>query len=369
MAKEQKPDFVTRKPGEMIMDNEYTAWIAKVKKDFLHSQAKAAVRVNRAMLEFYWQLGRDIETLHAEARWGSAFFENLSLDLRREFPRQKGFSVTNLKYAKRWYSFYSDRLTNRQNRSDDFLDAVEPLFRQNCSDEIRMPECFALIPWWHHVDITVKCQTLQEALFYVNQTIENSWIEKELKQRMEENLFATKGKALTNFKTILPAVQAEQAQAVLKDPYHFGFLRLDDDYDEHDLEDALVNNITHFLLELGQGFAFVGRQMELRMSNGKSYFPDLIFYHIKLHSYVVVELKVVDFMPEFAGKLNFYVSAADELLRGEGDNPSIGLVICKSSDKTTIEWSFRGITTPIGVATYELEEVVNRTFSRLPKDE
>jgi len=210
--------------------------------------------------------------------------------------------------------------------------------------------------------IISKSKTVSEALFYIDSVIENNWSRRELEDNISTDLFARQGKAITNFSDRLPAPQNLAATQVLKDPYHFDFLTMRKGYDERDLEDALVHNITRFLLELGQGFAFVGRQMELRMPNGKSYFPDLIFYHIKLKRYVVVELKVVDFEPEFAGKLNFYFSAADELLKSADDNSSIGLLICKSKDETTVKWSFKDINKPIGVAEYQLKEIVDRTL-------
>lgn len=368
----EQPNFVARPSGDMIVDKEYAAWISQVKQAFRSSQAKAAIRVNGSMLEFYWDLGRDIERLHAEAKWGSAFFENLSLDLRAEFPEQKGFSVTNLKYIKRWYLFYYEQIVNRQqaadeirqNGSDELNEASVLEFRQNGSDELIMPERFALIPWWHHIDIFTKCKTLKEALFYIDETITNNWKGVELKHNISSNLYQSKGAAITNFDTLLPAEQSSAAQAILKSPYDFGFLRLKEKYSEQDLEDALVQNITRFLLELGQGFAFVGRQMELRMDDHTSFFPDLVFYHYIQKRFVVVELKIVDFIPEFAGKINFYVNAANHLLRREGDQPTIGLLICKNAKKSIVKWSFDSIDNPIGVATYELQEIVDRTFAQ-----
>ena len=182
---------------------------------------------------------------------------------------------------------------------------------------------------------------------------------------VDSDLYTHQGSAITNFETTLSAPQKDLAQEILKDPYNFDFLSMKSQYDERELEDALIANITQFLLELGKGFAFVGRQMELKMNNGKSFYPDLVFYHTKLKSYIVIELKAVEFVPEFAGKINFYVSAADELLKEEDDNSSIGLIICKSRDKTIVEWAFRGIERPLGVATYQLQEVVDRTVAEL----
>lgn len=222
-----------------------------------------------------------------------------------------------------------------------------------------------MVPWRHHTDIISECKSVEEALFYIHKTVDNNWSRSVLESNLNTDLYKIQGKAITNFSSKLPLPQSSFAQNILKDPYNFSFLNMQRGYDERKLEDALVNNITRFLLELGKGFAFVGRQTELKMPNGKSYFPDLIFYHTFLKCYVVIELKVVDFIPEFVGKLNFYVSAADELLKQSDDNPSIGVLICKSHDKTTVEWSFRGIERPIGVASYQLQEVVDRTIAEI----
>lgn len=228
-----------------------------------------------------------------------------------------------------------------------------------------MPEKFALVPWRTHIVIFTKCKSVEEALFYVDKTIEGNWSRAVLEQQIKSDLYARQGCALTNFSQTLPESQMQKAREVLKDPYCFDFLTMRPEYEEKDIEDALISNITKFLLELGKGFAFVGRQMELRMPDGNSYFPDLVFYHIPLKSYVVIDLKAVDFKPEFVVKINFYVSAVDHLMKGDGDNDTIGLIICKTSDKTTVEWSFNGVNRPLGVATYELKEVVERTVAEM----
>ena len=226
-----------------------------------------------------------------------------------------------------------------------------------------MPDIFGRVPWKHHVLIISKCPSLDEALFYINKVAEESWSRSMLENKISAKLFQTQGSVVTNFEQTLPAPQDRLAKEILKDPYHFDFLSLKAEYDERDLEEALVANIMHFLLELGKGFSFVGRQMELQMPGGQTFFPDLVFYHIPQHRYVIIELKTVKYIPEFAGKLNFYVTAADELLRGEGDNPSVGLIICKSTDKTVVDWSLKDIDKPLGVAAYQLEEVVDRTVA------
>ncbi len=217
----------------------------------------------------------------------------------------------------------------------------------------------------HHICILTNSKTVEEALFYMNKTIEGNWSRRMLEDNMEADLYGRQAKAVTNFGQHLPTAQSKLAEELLKDPYNLDFLSLKEGYDERELENALAQNITRFLLELGHGFGYVGRQMELRMPGGQSFFPDMVFYNIPLKSYVVVELKVVNFIPEFAGKLNFYVTAADKLLRGEGDNPSIGLLICRSKDDTVVEWSLQDINKPIGVSTYQLQEILNRTIEEM----
>ncbi|MDE7420740.1 MAG: PDDEXK nuclease domain-containing protein [Muribaculaceae bacterium] len=356
MAKSEKnPAFVKRDP--IVSGKEYAQLLKNLKERFRRSQIKAAVKVNTEMLEFYWEMGRDVSELYKHAKYGSAFFDCLSLDLKAEFPNQTGFSATNIKYAKRWYDFYNQLDKNRQQLADDFIEnnlqqAVEE-FRHQLGDDSSMPVEFGQVPWMHHVYIFTHSESVQEALFYIDKTIENGWSRFELETEMDDDLYQKQGKAITNFDEKLPAPYSGLAKAILKSPYDLSFLD-SKIKSERDLEDALAHDITRFLLELGQGFAYVGRQMELKMPGGQVFMPDMIFYNYKIKAFIVCELKVVPFMPEFVGKLNFYVSAADELLRQEDDNPSIGLLICKSKDNTMVEWSFRGMTQPLGVAEYKL---------------
>ena len=290
--------------------------------------------------------------------------------MRTTFPNETGFSDTNIKYMKRWYLFYYKSVKKGQRLVDQFdcqnEESIVSLEKgQRIVDLLEMPKEFGQIPWGQHIEIFSKCETVEEALFYIKGSIENGWSRPQLAVNIENRLFAKTGAAVSNFKQTLPSQQGKLAQEILKDPYNFDFLNMKQDYEEKDLEEALAKNVTQFLLELGKGFSYVGRQMELQMPGGQTFFPDLIFYHIPQHRYVVVELKAVKYMPEFAGKLNFYVTAVDELLREEADNPSVGLVICKSSDKTIVEWSLNGINKPLGVATYQLQEVVERTIAEI----
>ena len=368
-----KPTFVYR--DGMLADMEYVEWLSNVKARFRQSQIKASIRVNTAMLEFYWSIGRDLVTLRAEKRWGAGVVKQFALDMRQAFPNETGFSDTNVKYMKRWYSFYFERVTKGQQVADQMKgdkkshqlgDQIEVAEKgQQVADQLEMPEVFGKVPWFHHVQIFCHCATLDEALFYLNKIIEEGWSRSWLEDQIAAKLFLSQGSAVTNFSQTLPLPQSQLAKEILKDPYHFDFLAMKEKYDEHDLEESLVANVTQFLLELGKGFSYVGRQMELQMPGGQTFFPDLVFYHIPQHRYVIIELKAVKYIPEFAGKLNFYVTAADKLLRGDGDNPSVGLIICKSTDKTIVEWSLQDIQKPLGVATYQLQEVVDRTVAEL----
>lgn len=333
---ERKPAFAKR--DSIVVGKEYAQLLGVLKERFRKSKIKAAVKVNTAMLEYYWEMGRDVSRLYENARYGSAFFDCLSLDLKAEFPGQTGFSSTNIKYAKRWYEFYSQENANRQ----------------RLVDELQMPIEFGEVPWGQHIDIFTRSKSVEEAIFYVEETIKNGWSRPELNTEMDDDLYGKHGKAITNFEDKLPTPFSGLAKEILKSPYDFGFIdkRLTN---EKQPEDELAGNITRFLLELEQGFAYVGRQMELKMPGGQTFIPDMIFYHTRLKLYIVVELKVTTFIPEYAGKLNFYVTAVDELMRQPDDNPTIGLLICKSKDNTVVEWSFRGMNQPLGVAEYKFD--------------
>ena len=340
MAKEIKnlPKFVDRSPS--VTGQDYSRLLYELKENYRKAQIKAAVRVNSDLLEYYWYMGRQISSLQVKSKWGSAFFDTLSIDLKAEFPTQAGFSVTNIKYIVRWYNFY--------NQSDTI--------RQRVVDELQMPTDFGLIPWGHHIDIFTKAKSVSEALFYIEKTIEANWSRPELNEKIKEDLFRIHGKAITNFEDRLPAPYSRLADSIFKSPYNLEFIGGDIE-NERQLEDALAKDITRFLLELGNGFAYVGRQMQLQMPGGQTFIPDMVFYHTRLKCYVVIELKWGAFIPEYVGKLNFYISALDELLKQDDDNPSIGLLICRSKDNAVVEWAFRGTNQPMGVAAFEHKAV------------
>lgn len=350
--KDNIPQFVSN--DSFMADKNYVKWLSDLKKRIRIAQVKAAINVNVEMLKLYWSLGEDICNKQKLYKWGSNFMKRLSLDLRTEFPDTEGLSFVNLYYIKRWYTFYSSH-------SDIFYQLGKKMAQVENS-VLPMPEILQFVPWRHQTVIVSKCNTIQAALFYLNKVIEGNMSRAELEHAIEAKLYEHTGKALNNFAVTLPQPQNALANEMIKDPYKLDFISMKGKFDERDLENKLAQNITRFLLELGKGFAYVGRQMELETPSGKSYFPDMVFYHTRLKCYVVIELKVVDFMPEYIGKLNFYVSAADELLRGDGDNPSVGILLCKDKDSSVVEWSLRGITTPLGVASYQLQEVYDRTM-------
>lgn len=356
----EMPSFVYR--DGMTADKEYVEWLSDVKTRFRQCQIKASIRVNTTMLELYWSIGRDLVALRAEERWGAGVVKQFALDMRQAFPDANGFSLSNIKYMKQWYLFYFQQSIKSQQTVGQ-LDLTEK--SQQVVGQLEIPEVLGQVPWGHHIQIISKCKSINEAFFYINKITTEGWSRALLEHQLASNLYEIQGSAITNFDVTLPIAQSELAKKILKQEYDLSFITVEEVKKEKDLENALANNITRFLLELGRGFSYVGRQMELQMPGGQTYFPDLVFYHIPQHRYVVVELKAVKFIPEFAGKLNFYVTAADKLLRGEGDNPSVGLLICKSTDKTIVEWSLQDIQKPLGVASYQLQEVVERTIAEL----
>ena len=353
------------KSHNIHIDSDYAEWIADIKKRYRSAQVKAAVKVNAEKILFNWQLGRDLVQKKAEERWGSGVVEQVSLDLKREFPNADGFSVRNLWYMKQWYLFFTqggEEILHQddaelQMTENQYLTKMHQVGAELSSEKLHQitgefPLPFALVPWRHHVEIITKCKSIDEALFYMGKTIEQGLSRNALINCIKANLYEHQGKIVNNFTDHLPALQSKLVQEVLKENYDFGFAMVEHEiYDEAELEEALTKNVTDLLLELGTGFAFLGRQKEL-VVGGRSRKIDLLFYHIRLRCYVVCELKAKSFEPEFAGKLNYYVNAVDELLKTNDENPTIGLLICSDMDKIDVQWSFKGISTPMGVATY-----------------
>lgn len=317
-------------PQNPIKNDDYKAFIQDIKRRVQSAQIKAAVSVNRELLCLYWDLAERIVAKQRESAWGDGFLMQMSRDLQAEFPDMKGFSLRNMKYIRQWYQFWSN--TN--------------LIERQIGQQL-----VAQIPWGHNLVIISKVKNIDEAVFYVQKTLQNNWSRAVLTHQIESALYQRAGKAITNFQAALPAPHSDLARQTLKDPYCFDFLMLREKHDEQELENALIEHITRFLLELGAGFSYLGRQYRLEVA-GDEFFMDLLFYHVRLHAYVVIELKTVKFKPEFAGKLNFYISAVDSVLKTEHDNPTIGILICKRKNDTVVEYALRDIHKPIGVSEY-----------------
>lgn len=348
------------------IDADYAAWLSEIKRRYISAQIKASIKINTEKLRFNWNLGRDLVIRKAEEKWGSGVVEQLSLDLKEAFPQEKGFSSRNMWRMKQWYLYFSTTEANEKlTRLMADLQKVESPYLINVPQTVALlngepcfPTVLGMIPWGHQVDIVSKCNSVDEAIFYLRECILGGWSRQTLDNSLKSNLYKSHGKAISNFPEYLPEAQSRMAQELTKDNYDFGFITVPVNYKEEQLEAALEQNITRFLLELGTGFAFVGRQKELIVGD-RSRRIDMLFYHIRLKAYIVVELKVRPFAPEYAGKLNYYVNAVDELLKGPDDNPTIGLLICSDKNETEVRWAFKGIQTPMGVASYDNVQIAS----------
>lgn len=322
-----------------ILDKDYLQWVNELCMRYRQSQIKAAVKVNTEMLKFYWSLGRDIVTLKAEDRWGSKFFHNLSRDLKEANPSTTCFSPKNLLYMKNFYCMY------------------QPYFEigQQVADQLEND--IFLTPWGHHMLLIDKFfKEPQKALFYVHQTVKKGWSRNVLHNFIDSSLYERQGKALSNFKTTLPDIDSDLAQELTKDPYNFAFTGITKPYNERILKDALLNNITKFLTELGTGFAYVGKEYRLQIGE-KENFIDLLFYNLNLSCYIVLEVKIGSFTFADVGQLGGYVVACNHLLRKEGrDNPTIGLLICKEKDRIQAQYALESSSQPIAISEYDLEK-------------
>lgn len=349
------------------LDKAYKSWLVDLKSKIRSAQAKAAVAVNSALIEFYWELGKMIA--EKENVWGSKLIEQVAKDLKDEFSEMKGLSSSNLKYCKRFYVFYQSSIGQQA------VDQLELSDLEKSNLIIQQPavqigqELVIKIPWGHNILIFSKSENISEAYFYIQQTIENGWSRDVLALQLKSGLYQRQGKAITNFKQTLPELESDLAQQTLKDPYVFDFLTMSKPFHEKDIERQLMTHITKFLLELGKGFAFVGQQYNLLVGE-TDYYIDLLFYHTKLKCYVVVELKNTKFIPEYAGKLNFYLSAVDSIVKQADDKPTIGILLCRDKDNFETEFALRDINKPMGVSEFQLTEILPEDLkSSLPSIE
>lgn len=346
------------------MSPEYNQWLADLKNRIQSAQIKAAVKVNTELLRLYWYLGYEIVQKEQTASYGSGLIPQLSKDLSKAFPGIKGFSKANLFHIRKWFSFYAsepeivEQLVRQSGNDESAGTKVSQLVRQSTSEKENTLFAFWAIPWGHHLQILYKCANLDEARYYLIQTAAYNWSRNVLVLQIESGLYKRKGSAITNFEKSLPKPQSDLARELLKNPYNFDFLTLGDDAKERDLEDALIEHITSFLLELGQGFAYMGRQYKLQLQD-EEYALDLLFYHTRLRCYVVIELKAGEFKPEYAGKLNFYLNLVDDFVRSEEDKPTLGMLLCRNTGgKLRVEYALRGIEKPIGVSEYQLTNAI-----------
>ena len=311
------------------LDKSYVELIQILKQEIVSSRIRAHLAVNKEMICLYWKIGKEILDRQNKTGWGSKVIENISKDLRKEFPEMKGLSAQNLKYMRKFAEEYGiDEI------SQQFVDQI---------------------PWGHNVKILYDVKSKQEKFWYIKKTIENGWSRNVLSLQIKSNLYIRDGKSINNFSTTLPSPQSDLAASIIKDPYNLEFLDIQGKFHERELENKLIDHIRKFLLELGQGFAFIGNQYHIELE-GEDYYIDLLFYHVKLKCYVVIELKTGKFKPEYAGKMNFYLNLMDKKVKDSTDNPTIGLILCEDKKGITVEYAIEGINKPMGVSQFKLTE-------------
>lgn len=339
------------------MDAAYKIWIQELKQRIYSAQQKALHSVNEQMILLYWDIGKEISEKQQSQSWGNKVVEQMAKDLKSELPGVHGFSRTNLFAMRKFFLFYKDYAAGNSGLElPDFIESQSDVIVHQPGEQLTPNSILCKIPWRHHVSILGKCSTIEEAFFYLSETIENGWSRNLLEMQIESGLIKRQGKLLNNFSNTLPKPQSDLARETFKDPYKFDFLTLEADVQELQLEKSLTENVTQFLLELGKGFAFVGRQYLLQVGT-KERRIDLLFYHLKMRCYVVIDLKMSEFEPEFAGKMNYYLSAIDKQLKTDADNPSIGIILCKSKNKIEVEYALQDISKPMGVSEFSFKEL------------
>jgi predicted nuclease of restriction endonuclease-like (RecB) superfamily len=305
----------------------YAALIQTLKQEIANARIKAHLAVNREMIMLYWKIGQQILERQKEEGWGTKVIENISKDLRKEFPEMKGLSYQNISYMRQFAIEYDN---------EQFLQ-----------------QAIGEIPWGHNITIFSQLKDYQQRLWYAQKAIENGWSRNVLNVQIKTNLYARDGKSLNNFKSTLPAPQSDLAQSIIKDPYNLEFLDVQAKLHERELENKLIDNIRKFLLELGHGFAFIGNQYHIELE-GEDYYLDMLFYHVKLKCYIVIELKTGKFKPEYAGKMNFYLNLMDRKIKDASDNSTIGIILCEDKRGVTVEYAIEGISKPMGISQFKL---------------
>ncbi|MCH5217776.1 MAG: DUF1016 family protein [Muribaculaceae bacterium] len=360
-----------KEENKLYLDKNYVDWISELSKRYRVAQIKASVAVNTEMLKFYWELGKDIVNRQSENKYGSGFFERLSRDLKEAIPEAKGFSVKNLYYIRKFYLMYSDIFPQLGGNFPQVMgnsnNSNLPQVMGNLKSDA---DLITNVPWGHHRMLIDKFfENTEPVIFYLNEIVSNGWSQVVLDHQISMGLHQRKGRALSNYKTTLPDVTSDLVQQLTKDPYIFDFTNLVEPFKERELKDELLRNITSFLLELGEGFAFVGKEYRLKVGETEQYI-DLLFYHLKIRAYFVLEVKVTAFEPGYVSQLGTYVTAVNHLLKTEQDNPTIGLLICKTKDNVLAQYALEGYNLPIGVSEFQLEKFLPENFrSALPSIE
>ncbi len=321
----------------------YVELIEGLKKQISQARIRAHLAVNKEMITLYWHIGKQILERQNSQGWGTKVIENISKDLRAEFPEMKGLSARNLVYMQTFAKAYPDFSITQ--------------------------EVLAQITWYHNITLLDKVKNYEERLWYVHETAKNGWSRNVLVAQIQTGLYKRQGKSVNNFQNTLPSPQSDLAQSIVKDPYNLEFLDIQGKVAERELENKLIDHIRNFLLELGQGFAFIGNQYHIELE-GEDYYIDLLFYHVKLKCYVVIELKTGKFKPEYAGKLNFYLNLIDRQIKDKSDNPTIGLILCEDKKNIIVEYAIEGINKPMGVSGFKLTEKLPEQLKQyLPTEE
>lgn len=345
---------MTEMSNEITQDHDYKKWAEFITAKIRLAQTQTAFKINSEMLTLYWEIGNSILEKQNQNGWGSKVIDLLASDLAKNFPDNSGFSVRNLKYMRAFAEAYPQ------------FPIVQVSLAQTENEFVQVP--LAQITWYHHISLLAKVKDTKERAFYIVETAKNEWSRDVMLLQIQSKLYERDGKALNNFERTLPDYQSDLAKSIFKDPYNLDFLMLSRKAKEVEIENLLAQKITDFLLELGKGFAFVGRQYKIEVDN-TDYKIDLLFYHTVLHAYVVIELKAGEFLPEYISKLNFYISATDDKLKTPADEPTIGLLLCASKSNVKVEYAMRGLTKPLGVASYELEQLVKENIDKLDKSD
>lgn len=342
--------------ASIVLGEDYGKWLDEVGGHIRAAQVKAAVRVNSELLRLYWYLGGELAEKTKAAKWGEGLLANLSRDLLAKFPEMKGFSYRNLRQMRQWFAFYSTPTGNWKQAVSNLDSSEKTILKQPVS---QLGERFFDVPWGHHLYIMQRCSDVARAVFYLRKTLENNWSRSVLLNFLDTDLYEREGKAVSNFGMTLPIPTGDLAQNLTRDPYCFDFLSITERYNERQLKNALIANIERFLLELGTGFAYMGREYRLEIG-GKEQFLDMLFYNVRLKCYVVIEVKTEEFAPEFIGQLGAYTVAVDHILRGTDDGKTIGLLICKTKDSVFAKYALESTSQPIGISEYELSRICPR---------